>query len=351
MEEKKVIAVIKKVMPAVVSIIIEKHLAAVEKEMPHEIYSFQPTGTVTKKKDFSISSLFADSKGMVQVGGGSGFIVDANGLILTNKHVVAERDAEYVVLLNDGRRFTAEILSRDPINDVALLRIKAKGLPCVSLGSSGSLQLGQTVVAIGNALGVFKNTVSVGIISGLSRAVSAKEEDEMDSHELRGLIQTDAAINVGNSGGPLVDLKGHAIGINAAVIPDSQNISFAIPISAAKRDLADVKKFGKIRRPYLGLRYLVLDDDLQAKMGLSVNFGAYVLPESPNDPGVVPNSPADKAGLLEKDIVLDCNGKKVTIDRPIQDILETMRVGETMKLTVLRGRTKFKTSVQLTERN
>jgi serine protease Do len=351
MEEKKVIAVIKKIIPAVVSIIIQKHLDAVEKEMPHEIYSFQPSGTLKKEKKFGLTELIADSRGMVRVGGGSGFIVEPNGLILTNKHVVSEKGAEYIAVLSNGKKYPAEVVSRDPINDVAILRIRAKKLPTVKLGDARELELGQSIVAIGNALGVFRNTVSVGIVSGLSRSISAKDDDDSPSQELRGLIQTDAAINVGNSGGPLVDLKGRAIGINAAIIPDSQNISFAIPINAARRDLEDVKKYGKIRRPYLGLRYIVLDDNLQEKMALGVNYGAYVIPETPNDPGVAPGSPADKAGLKEKDIVLTVNGNKVDTDHPIQDYLEDMEPGGIMHLLVLRGKSKFKTRVLLTERD
>ncbi len=345
-------------MPATVSIVITKHLEDIEKEMPRELYPFSPHGTASTKIHrergaswaAKIPKIFADGRGMIQVGGGSGFIADQSGIILTNKHVVSDAAAEYSVITNDGRKFSAEILSRDPINDVAILKIQASGLPIVLLGNAASLKLGEIVIATGNALGIFKNTVSMGIISGLSRSIIAKEDPKSPPQEMRGLIQTDAAINVGNSGGPLVNLKGQAIGINTAVVYGAQSISFAIPINAAERDLEDIKTYGRIRRPLLGVRYIMIDDNLKEKMNLSVNFGALVIRETPHDPGVTPESPAEKAGLKEKDIILEFNGQKLDCDHPIQDFLENMNVGDKAKLLVLRGEKKFDTIVNLSER-
>jgi serine protease Do len=352
MDETRVIRTIKKVMPAVVSITIEKNLRVLEKEMPHEMYNFLPGGGhKIKRQSLRLPDILADQRGMVRVGGGSGFIVDPKGLVMTNKHVISDPHAEYTVILDDGRKFPAEILSCDPVNDVAILRIGAKRLPTIALGDARKLQLGQSVIAIGNALGVFRNTVSLGIVSGLSRAVSAKDEDENAvAQEMRGLIQSDAAINVGNSGGPLVDLQGRVVGINTAVISDAHNICFAIPINAAHRDLDDVRKHGRIMRPLLGVRYLILNDTIQAKMKLPVNYGAYIIAESPHDPGVTKGGPADRVGLREKDIILKFSGKKVTIDHPIQDCLEDCDVGQRVELEILRGSRKFKTKVTLTER-
>jgi serine protease Do len=189
MDDKRVIKVVKKTMPAVVSIAIAKRLEDVQKDMP--------------KDGAPVPDGLVDSHGMVQVGGGSGFIVQSDGLVLTNKHVLSDIDAEYTVILNDGRTFPAKILSRDPINDVATLRIEATGLPCLKLGDATKLELGESLIAIGNALGMFKNTVSLGIVSGLSRSITAQADSDAPPQEMRGLIQTDAAINPGNSGGRL----------------------------------------------------------------------------------------------------------------------------------------------------
>ncbi|HUC31537.1 MAG TPA: trypsin-like peptidase domain-containing protein, partial [Candidatus Paceibacterota bacterium] len=219
MDDKRVIKVIKKVMPSVVSIAIAEKFEDLQKQFPKGFNPTIPDGTV-------------DDRGMVQTGGGSGFIVAENGLILTNKHVVSEKKAEYTVILSDGRTFPATILSRDPINDVAILKIAAEGLPCVRLGDATKLQLGQSLIAIGNALGIFRNTVSVGIVSGLSRSITAQADPDAPAQEMRGLIQTDAAINPGNSGGPIVDSDGFVVGVNAAIVSGAQNIGFAIPVNA-----------------------------------------------------------------------------------------------------------------------
>ncbi len=348
MTEEKVISIIKKVMPAVVSIVITKHLEDLEKEIPKELYPFLPMGP--NGPQLKIPEEMVDKRGMVQIGGGSGFIVESNGIIITNKHVVSDPKAEYTVIINDDQKFNAEILSRDPINDVAIIRIPAKNLPTIKLGSSINLNLGQTVIAIGNALGIFKNTVSMGIISGLSRSITAQAEPNSPPQEMRGLIQTDAAINHGNSGGPLVDGNGVAIGINAAIVFGAQNISFAIPINSVKRDLDDLKKFGHIRRPLLGVRYVVIDENLKDKMNLPVNYGALVVKETPEDHGVVPKSPADKAGLKEKDIILSLDNQKINRDHPIQDYLENLNVGDKIELTVLRNKKELKMKLVLMER-
>lgn len=348
MSDQKVIATIKKAMPAVVSIVITKHLEDIEKEIPPDLYPFLPSGPDGPK--LKIPPELIDKRGMVQVGGGSGFIIESDGLILTNKHVIGDPKAEYTVIINDDRKFPAEILTRDPINDVAILKIQATNLPIIKLGDSGKVELGETAIAIGNALGIFKNTVSMGIVSGLSRSISAQADPASPPQEMRGLIQTDAAINHGNSGGPLVDLKGYAIGVNAAIVFGAQNISFAIPINAAKRDLSDLKKYGHVRRPLLGVRYITIDDNLKDKMNLPVGYGALVVKESPQDHGVVPQSPADRAGLKEKDIILTLNGNKIDREHPIQDFLENLNVGDRVELVILRNAKEKKVYLALAER-
>jgi S1-C subfamily serine protease len=350
MGDKNVIATIKKVMPAVVSIAIAKHLKDVEKEMPHEMYSFLPGHHEASKKKWGFPDILVDRKGMVNVGGGSGFIVEKNGLVLTNRHVVSEARAEYTVITSDGQKYPAQVLSRDPINDVAILKIEAKQLPVVVLDHEARLELGQTAIAIGNAMGLFRNTVSLGIISGLSRSITAQESPKAPMQELRGLIQTDAAINPGNSGGPLVDIKGNAIGINAAVVYGAQSIGFAIPINAARRDLEDIKTYGKIRRPMLGVRYFILDDALAAKIHAPVSYGALVLRESPHDPALIPGSPAEKAGLQEGDVILECNGEQISMGHTIQDALDNLSAGDPLTMLVWRKGKQWETKVILAER-
>ena len=335
MDDRRVIKIIKRVMPAVVSIAIAKHLEDLEKELP---------------KEYSMRDSIADEHGMVQIGGGSGFIVNPNGLVMTNKHVISDAKAEYTVILNDGRTFPAKVLSRDPINDVAILKIEQAKLPFLKLGDATRLELGQSLIAIGNALGIFRNTVSLGIVSGLSRSITAQADPNAPPQEMRGLIQTDAAINPGNSGGPLVDSDGLVIGVNAAIISGAHSIGFAIPVNAARRDLDDILRFGRIRRPLLGLRYIMVDAGLKAKMKLPVDYGALVMRESENDHGVVPDSPADKAGIKEKDIVLTINGKRLDHEHPIQDYLEDMNVGDVAELVYLRDGQQGAVKAVLTER-
>lgn len=343
-EKSQIMATIKKVMPAVVSIVISKRLEDLKKELPEMFpYSDYPELRIPPDK--------IDARGMVQIGGGSGFLVDGSGIILTNKHVIADPGAAYTIITMNGDKFDAEVLARDPLDDVAILKIKTdKKLPVVKLGSSDNLELGQTVIAFGNALGIFRNTVSTGIISGLSRAISAKPDPLAPMQEMRGLIQTDAAINPGNSGGPLTDVYGGVIGINAAVVFGAQNIGFAIPIKAAERDLKDLKVHGTIRRPFLGLRYLTLNPDLKEKLRLAHDYGALIVKEHPLDQAVVPNSPAAKAGLKENDIILEWNGERITSDKNIQDCLEQSEVGQTVSLKVARNKREFSTKIILAER-
>ena len=232
-QEAEIINVFKEVSPSVVSIVITK-------DMPKYIYpfeefpffEFQVPGEMEKK----------------EVGGGSGFLISSDGLVLTNKHVVLDKEAEYTVLTNDGKKFPAKVIARDPGQDLAIIKIEGNNFPVVKLGNSNDLQIGQTVIAIGNVLGEFRNSVSVGVISGLGRTISASGGGFYET--LEDVIQTDAAINPGNSGGPLLDLKGEVIGINTAMALEAENIGFAIPINQAKRDIEQVKTTGKITYPF-----------------------------------------------------------------------------------------------------
>ncbi len=316
MEKSPIIEVIKKVNPAVVSIVAHSENARQKgKAIP-----FLP-----QQKDIS------------QVNGGSGFIVSPDGLIFTNRHVIANIESKYEITTFDDKRHIAKVLGCDEINDVAILKIEGQNLPVIELGDSSSLELGQTVIAFGNALGIFKNTVSSGIISGLSRLIMAQAGTSGEQERLRGLIQTDAAINPGNSGGPLCDIEGKVIGINAAMVLGAENISFAVPINAAKRDLDDIKTHGRIRQPFLGIRYLHLNKDLQEKFNLPVDYGALVIRELPEDIAIIPGGTADKAGIKEKDIVLECNNVKITEEKPLCDIVQDCEIGKEITLKILRN--------------
>jgi serine protease Do len=345
-----IVTTIQKVMPAVVSIAISKTLEKVEKEIPPEIAPLLPH----QEGHVQIPDEMIDAKGMIKIGGGSGFLVSQDGIIVTNKHVVADKEAEYTVILDDESRHHADVLARDPIDDVAIIKIDPRGkkLPFVKLGTSSNLPLGETVLAIGNALGIFKNTVSSGIISGLARSIrAAAEEAKIPTlQELRGLIQTDAAINPGNSGGPLVNLQGQAIGINAAIVFGAQNLGFAIPINAVKRDLEDLTKFGRIRRPLLGLRYMMITGNMRNKFQLSTDAGALIIGQMPHAPAIIPGSPAEKAGLKEKDVIMECNKEKLTTEKTIQDFLENAEVDDTLHLKVRRGVETLDLDVKLEER-
>lgn len=339
-EQSRVVQVIKKVLPTVVSITVSKYIEFLEKPLS----PFYPFGK------------FGESYGIperkkIKIGGGSGFIVDKSGIILTNRHVVADSEAEYIVVLNNGKHYKAEILAKDPINDVAILKIEATSLPIVELGDSAKLELGQTVIAIGNALGAFQNTVSVGIVSGLSRHITAFNEFDHKAQRLRGLIQTDAAINPGNSGGPLVDIDCKAIGINAAMVFGAENIGFALPINSAKKDLEDLKTFGHIRQPFLGVRYVLINKDLKKKLNLPVKQGALVISENiPDGQAVVPGSPAAQAGVKEGDIILEIQKEKITFENTLEDILQKFKVGDSIELKALQdGKEKIFKAV-LTER-
>lgn len=332
--------IVKKVLPAVVSITISKNLT---------IYEKQPFGFPFP--GFEEFFLLPKRRKKVKIGGGSGFIVDKNGLILTNRHVVADPQAEYVILTNDERKFKPEILARDPISDIAILKINAKNLPTVELGDSSKLELGQQVIAIGNVLGTFRNTVSAGVVSGLSREITAGDILTQQRTRLRGLIQTDAAVNPGNSGGPLLDITGKAIGINVATVFLAENIGFALPINTAKRALKEVKKYGRIRRPFLGVRYVPITKGLRKKYRIPVKTGALVVPEPyPGGEAIVAGSPAEAAGIKPFDIILQVGKEKISLKNPLQDILQRCKVGDEISLKIFREGQEITLKAKLEER-
>lgn len=325
MQKSSIVKVVKKVIPAVVSITVSKYLTIFE----------NPFGLLFPGSE----EFFAIPKGRkkVKIGGGSGFIIDSDGIILTNRHVIADPEAEYIVLLNEEERYKAKILAKNSINDVAILKINKKNLPILELGDSSTLELGQTAIAIGNALGIFRNTVSVGVVSGLSRKIVAGEPFQKERIRLRGLIQTDAAVNPGNSGGPLIDIQGKVIGINAVMVLLAENIGFALPINTAKKDLKDIKKYGRIRQPFLGIRYVLLNERLQKLYNLPTNEGALVTTDpSLGEEAVISGSPADKTGIKELDIILEAQKEKITPQNTLEDVLQKYKVGDEIELKILR---------------
>jgi Trypsin-like serine proteases, typically periplasmic, contain C-terminal PDZ domain len=249
-----------------------------------------------------------------EIGGGTGFIVSSDGLILTNKHVVSDKNASYTVYLNTGEKYEAKVLAVDPIDDIALIKIEAHNLPTLTLGDSDGIKVGQTVIAIGNALGEFRNTVSVGVVSGLSRSITASDASG-NTETIDNVIQTDAAINLGNSGGPLINLKGEVIGINTAIASGAENIGFAIPINRAKKAIESYQKFGKITAPYIGIRYILINSAIQKQNNLPVDYGAWINAGSSKEPAVISNSPA--AQQDSKKAILFWNSMEKKLPPPI----------------------------------
>ncbi|HEY4496812.1 MAG TPA: trypsin-like peptidase domain-containing protein [Candidatus Paceibacterota bacterium] len=348
--EDAVIKAVEDGSKSVVSIIISKDLPIIE-QCPNNPFGNNPDLFDFFGRDFGFQFYQPCEKGTKyqEVGGGSGFIISKDGLIVTNKHVVSDEKADYTVLINNGNKYKAEVLARDPVLDLAIIKINApEGLLYpAKLGDSDSIKLGQTTIAIGNALGEFRNTVSIGVVSGLARSITASNGASLE--KIDDLIQTDAAINKGNSGGPLLNLKGEVIGINTAIVAGAQNIGFAIPVNQAKRDIESVKKTGTIKTPYLGVRYFVITPELALEQKLTVEYGALVRGNE-SGPGVIPDGPADKAGILSEDIILSVNSEKLDGDKTLVSIIQKYDIGDKLNLGIKRGDNDITLDVVLEER-
>lgn len=341
-EEDIVINVVKKSIPAVVSVVATKDVPTFER------YFFNPFEGDQFFRDFfgegfsfEIPQYRQKGTEKQRVSAGTGFIVSADGLIVTNKHVVTDEKADYTVILNDKRKFNAKVMAKDPVQDIAILKIDANDLPTLPLGNSDSIEIGQTAIAIGYALGEFSNTVSKGIISGLRRDVTASTGFGK-SETLQGVIQTDTAINPGNSGGPLLNLKGEVIGVNTAIASGAENIGFALPINQVIKGLEQLKNKGRIVYPFLGVRYIIINDKIKNKNNLPVDYGALIIRGEKDELAVVPSSPADKAGIMENDIILEINGTKIDAENTLSEIIATYRPGDELTLKILsKGREKI----------
>jgi serine protease Do len=272
-----------------------------------------------------------------------------DGLIVTNKHVVADDEAVYKVKLSDGKEYDAKVMAKDPVLDVALIKIEANNLPTLKFGDSDKLKLGQSVIAIGNALAEFGNTVTRGIVSGIGRKVEAGGSFGF-TEVIEQAIQTDAAINPGNSGGPLINMAGEVVGINTAVSSEGQLVGFAIPINAAKKTIESVQKTGRIVRPWLGIRYVAVTPRLAEANKLKVNYGFLIIGDSANDElAVIPGGPADKAGLAENDIILEVDGKKMADKESLANEIGKHNVGDVVDLKILHKGEEKNVKVKLEE--
>lgn len=280
------------------------------------------------------------SQEQVQRGVGSGFITTADGLIYTNAHVVAGAD-NVTVVLKDGRRFQGNVVGADPVTDVAVVRIKATGLPTAKLGNSDNLRPGEWAIAIGNPLGL-DNTVTQGIISATQRSVA----DLGVPTERVDFIQTDAAINPGNSGGPLLNAQGEVIGMNTAIIQGAQGLGFAIPINTAQRITAQLITKGRVDHPYIGIQMAQLNPQLRAKInqsdtGIKINqdTGVIIL-------GVARNSPAFRVGLRPGDIIESINDETIQNTQQVQKQVEATNIGQTIQITINRNGSRQAIAIQ-----
>jgi len=357
-QEQKIIDAVKNVSPAVVSIIITKDVPIIEQFF---VDPFEGFFGGQSPFQFRVPQFRQQGTEKREVGGGSGFIVSADGMVITNKHVVLDEEAEYTIFTTDGRSFPARVLAKDPLQDLAVLKIDqesiidtdgnfiTKPFPVVVLGDSDVLKIGQTVIAIGNALAEFRNTVSVGVISGLGRTITASGGNFVETIE--NVIQTDAAINRGNSGGPLLNLAGQVIGINTATVLDAQNIGFAIPVNRATRDIKQVKELGKIVYPFLGVRYILITETVAQEENLPVTHGAWIRPGPDGQAAVTPGSAAEEAGVLSLDILLEINGERITQENSLAKIIQQYDPEDAVVLKVLRDEEEKILNATLGERS
>lgn len=300
---------------------------------------------------YQSQSVYGFNLGEAQ-GGGSGFIITSDGYILTNKHVVNGQTTVKVSTF-DEKEYDARVVSTDPLNDLAVLKIEAKDLRPVELGDSDRLALGQWVLAVGTPFGEFENTVTSGIISAKNRSLSASGSLSGQSESLTGLLQTDAAINPGNSGGPLVNLEGQVVGITTAIASSSganAGVGFAIPANSFRSVIESVKQYGRIVRPGLGVRYLPISKVMAERNNLTVQHGALIVKgETTAEVAVLPGSPADKAGLKEGDILLSLNDEDITVDNPLTQILTRYTIGQTVTVKYLRDGAEKSVEVKFEE--
>lgn len=312
-------------------------VSQIAKDVGPSVVSVNVVSQGTARGFFGIESFDRQSAG-------TGFIVSEDGVVVTNRHVIPAGARDVSVVLSDGTELTdVEVIGRtnesDPL-DIAFLKIKnrkGKNLAPIKLGDSSKMVVGDKVVAIGNALGQFQNTVTTGIISGYGREVQASDGSGRAPETLQNLFQTDAAINQGNSGGPLVNASGEVIGVNTAVAGQgAENVGFAIPINDIKGLIESVLNEGELVRPYLGVRYISLTDDYAEQLDLNVKRGAFIVPAERGEESIVPDSPAEKAGLQSEDVITKVGGDEVNERNSLTSLIGRHKVGEEVTLTIVR---------------
>ncbi|OGL62528.1 hypothetical protein A3E97_02695 [Candidatus Uhrbacteria bacterium RIFCSPHIGHO2_12_FULL_47_12] len=325
-EERATIQVVNEVTPAVVSVIARKSRADVVK-------SYQEQAQYSHLVFSDLSLTDTEAKQLVDVSSGTGFFVTQDGILLTNRHVVDIPGVQLAIITNDGKELPATLIDTDPVLDIAMLRVEGSGFPVVTLADSDQIRIGQTVIAIGNTLSEFRNTVTKGVVSGINRRVTAGFAIS-GSEVIEKAIQTDAAINPGNSGGPLINLLGQVIGINAAVSIDGQAVAFAIPINQIKRALEDVKSIGHITRPWLGIHYVLVSGEtwtpkfaLGAKLVQGVNI---------SDAAVKKGGPSDVAGLKDGDILISVDGTTFVQGKALAELIASHHSGDQIKIQYVR---------------
>lgn len=314
-EESTVINTVKKVSPSVVTIAVRDNRSA-----QNDPYSFFFGEETPPLEDENQSEQYI----------GTGFVVKKEGIIVTNKHVVSD-SLEYIIVDEKGNKYDVDKIYRDPSNDIAIISIKdtpSGGMPVIELGSSSNLQVGQFVIAIGTALGEFRNTVTTGVVSGLGRGITAGSYFQGFTERLDNVIQTDAAINPGNSGGPLLNSSGQVIGVNTAVSSQGQNIGFAIPIDIIKNSIDNFNKTGQFDRPFLGVSYNIISE--RAALLNEMPRGAFVQQ-------VVENSSASDAGLERGDIITKIDGEALSDENSLAVIISKKKIGDQLRLTVYRN--------------
>ena len=344
-EESNAINTVKKVRPAVVAVGVPNSPQSNANTPDTSPFSFFFNGQ--PQNPFSTPGAPDNSSQNAQQLIGSGFIIQKEGLIVTNKHVVSDTSVKYVVVDDRGNKYNVTQIYRDPLNDVALIKVAdapTGGFPVVELGNSSGLQVGQTVLAFGTPLGEFQNTVTHGIISGLGRGITAGSQFEGFVEQLDNVIQTDAAISPGNSGGPLVNIAGQVVGINTAIAQQGQNIGFAIPINVIRDSINNFNQTGQFNRPFLGVSYQMISK--QAAIMNNLPQGAYV-------GSVVAGSSADHAGIQKDDVITKIDGQNVSdTNTSIAAIIGKKKVGDTVSITLIRdGKTMDVTATLQTAPN
>ena len=327
-EETSISNIVSKVTPAVVSIIVESESES------SSIYGYLYGETET-----------------VQAAG-TGMIVTSDGYIITNKHVAKGAKKIQIIMDNGDTYDDVKVVGLDPLNDVAYLKINgASNLPTVTLGDSKTLSVGQPVLAIGNALGAFQNSVTQGIVSGLGRTITAYDgEDDNVGEMLSDLIQTDAAINHGNSGGPLVNAGGEVIGINSATTESANGLGFAIPISATKGMLNSIIENNKPQRAVMGISYISVTPEITKAYDLPVNYGAYLYSEDSHGrarSSVSADGPAARAGIKDGDIITKINGVSIGAAGTLSSLVGEYKVGDTIEVEFVRDDKTMSTNVTL----